>query len=628
MLSAEVTPRDLCCALAAFVLVASLGLADGGFHATAWGWAAVALLLPVTGILASWPVPALGRLEVVFLAALAALLAWTLLSAAWSLDADQSVLEGERTLVYLAAVSLAMLVFRPPAAALLLAAVLAAIVLVAASALFVHLLSGERTASEFVAAVPYAESKLAGRLGYSNALGLFAAVGLLIAAGFAARSMSGSARAACGAAFVVLATTLYLTFGRGAWAALAAGLVATLAVDRRRLENSALLLALALPATVALLVAARSDSLTRHGAASDELVREGTLLALGLLGLSALGAVVGYLAPRMVALLEQRTRARRVYAVAVIAATAALIAAGMIAVGGPIALARQAYASFGTPSPTNQTDLNQRLLSLSGSGRSEYWRVAWKTYREHPVLGAGAGSFGREWLLERRNDLPVQDAHSLYLETVAELGPLGLVLLLALLGAPLAAGFRARAHPLAPVALGAYVAYLAHAGLDWDWELPAVTVAGLGCGVSLLLLAREDAEPRSGRWRAAAAAVSAILAVAAAIGFVGNRAASASADAYDAGRWREAGEQARAATRWTPWSAEPWRLLGEAQLARGEVTAARRSILTGLERDPSDWELWLDLALASDGEASRRALARASGLNPRSPEILELRASG
>ena len=600
-------------------------MADGGFRSTAWGWAALTLLVLAAGVLAVRPVPPVGRLEVVYLAAFAALLVWTWLSAAWSLDVAQSVLEGERTLVYVAASIAALVAFRPASVALMLAGVLAAIALVATSALVVHLLSGDRSASELVGAVPYAESKLAGSLGYSNALGLLAALGILLAGGFAARSTSGWDRAACGAAFVVLATTLYLTFGRGAWAALAAGLVAMLAVDRRRLETSAVLLALALPTTPVLLVAARSDALTRHGSAHDDLVREGRRLALALLVLSALAAGVGYVAPRIVALLAEKRR-RRAYAVTVVATAAAFLTVGVIVAGGPRKIARQAYGSFGTPSPTEQADLNQRLLSLSGSGRAEYWRVAWETYREHSVLGAGAGSYGREWLRERRNDLPVRDAHSLYLETLAELGPMGLALLLLLVAVPLAAGLHARKHPLAPVALGAYVAYLAHAGIDWDWELPAVTVAGLACGLSLLLLARvDDAPRRDQRLGVAAAALTLVLAAVAALGLPGNRAAAASSNAYEAGRWREASEQARTAIRWMPWSAQGWRLIGEAELARGEVGGARASFLTGIEKDSGDWELWLDLALASEKEAYRHALARASALNPRSPEILELR---
>ena len=44
----------------------------------------------------------------------------------------------------------------------------------------------------------------------------------------------------------------------------------------------------------------------------------------------------------------------------------------------------------------------------------------------------------------------------------------------------------ARRHPLVPGAAGAYAAYLVHTGVDWDWELPAVTLAGLLCGAAIL----------------------------------------------------------------------------------------------------------------------------------------------
>ena len=63
------------------------------------------------------------------------------------------------------------------------------------------------------------------------------------------------------------------------------------------------------------------------------------------------------------------------------------------------------------------------------------------------------------------------DAHSLYLETLAELGLVGLALLVLALAPPLVAGFRG----VEAAATGGYVAFLIHAGLDWDWELPAVT---------------------------------------------------------------------------------------------------------------------------------------------------------
>src|SRR5262249_47322618 len=37
-----------------------------------------------------------------------------------------------------------------------------------------------------------------------------------------------------------------------------------------------------------------------------------------------------------------------------------------------------------------------------------------------------------------------------------------------------------------PAAAAAYVAFLVHAGLDWDWEMPVVVVAALSCAGALV----------------------------------------------------------------------------------------------------------------------------------------------
>src|SRR5207244_12521462 len=169
--------------------------------------------------------------------------------------------------------------------------------------------------------------------------------------------------------------------------------------------------------------------------------------------------------------------------------------------------------------------------------------------------------------------------HNLYLETLAELGPAGLLLLVLVLGAPLVALRRARSSPLAAAAFAAYVAYLAHAAIDWDWEMPAVTLAALFCGLALLAAARRDGVAKvlrsRVRWTAlggTAALIGFVL-----LGLLGNAAVSASSKSTDTGHYARAESQARRAMHFAPWSAEPWRRPGEAQALAGDLAAARAS---------------------------------------------------
>jgi uncharacterized protein YceK len=145
--------------------------------------------------------------------------------------------------------------------------------------------------------------------------------------------------------------------------------------------------------------------------------------------------------------------------------------------------------------------------------RKSYYSVAWHDYTAHPVLGSGAGTYGFAWARSGKELAfgGALDAHSLYLETLAELGPIGLVLLLLLLLIPLRA-LRAARAPYVAAALGGYVAFLIHAGLDWDWELPAIVVAGLACGAAALAALPADNAPIGRRRRVALVAVALVLA--------------------------------------------------------------------------------------------------------------------
>jgi Flp pilus assembly protein TadD len=113
---------------------------------------------------------------------------------------------------------------------------------------------------------------------------------------------------------------------------------------------------------------------------------------------------------------------------------------------------------------------------------------------------------------------------------------------------------------------------------------------------------------------------------------VSNLVISQSQTAARQGNWVASARDARRAETWAPWSSDPMRLLGEAQLGLGERRAAVASFHRAIAKSPQDWNLWFDLARATLGRDQRTALAEAARLNPLSPEVaqlrLELRAEG
>ena len=221
---------------------------------------------------------------------------------------------------------------------------------------------------------------------------------------------------------------------------------------------------------------------------------------------------------------------------------------------------------------------------------------------DEPLLGTGAGSFEAHWFRERSVAFHARDAHNLYLETLAELGPVGLLLLLGTLALPLLALPAARRFAYAPAAVGGFAAYLVHAGVDWDWEMPAVTVAAIFCAAVLLARGRPDEPPwLTGRRRGIALALLAPLAAVALVAHVGNRAAAASIAATEAGDPARGVAEAKRAAAWAPWSEEAWQLRGEAALELGDAASARRSLARALDMNPESWSAWFDLAVASRG---------------------------
>ncbi len=88
------------------------------------------------------------------------------------------------------------------------------------------------------------------------------------------------------------------------------------------------------------------------------------------------------------------------------------------------------------------------------SGRRTYWTVALRDASRHFFLGSGAGSYRSVWLTANPVGPVVANAHSLYLETLTDVGVVGLLALPVVILVPLAALVEARDRRMVPVAAG------------------------------------------------------------------------------------------------------------------------------------------------------------------------------
>jgi O-Antigen ligase len=529
---------------AAFALALTTGLAfdAGGFHALSWdrGLVGLVALALVVVLLARVELP--GRLGSLTLGALALLTAWTAASWLWSDSPPAALQEAQRVALYLAVVVVVVVVGRrvPPGS-------LAAGVVAAATATSVWNLA-IRLAPDWSGrgALRTDIGQLADPIGYANSLALLAVLGLLLVLG-----MRGPALAA----LVPLAAALVLQQSAGALAALAAGLLVYAMVSGRPLRVLALC---ALPAVGALLVGREhavvdppSTNLLAAAHAGHRLL---LLLALLTVAQAALAYVPLPAGPRLPLW------------IAAAAAAAALVAAP---------------------------------FAFQGHERGAYWRVAGHEVRANLALGSGAGTFVDWWLRLRTQPRSTLEAHSLYLETLAELGPLGLALLLVALGAPLLAAWRLRSSPWVPPILAALVAYDLGAAVDFHWELPAVTVPAILLGASVAVHADK---PRGAVSRGYMVPVLATLGTAGVLALAGNA-------ALDAGNPQQA-------LRFAPYSSQAWTLLGDQRRARGDSVGARDAYRHAIELDRNDWSAWRRLADVSTGESRRSAAAEAARLNP------------
>jgi hypothetical protein len=468
-------------ALLALLAPTALAFADGGYFegardvalAGAGGLlAATALVLPRTG--AAVPRgPAL-----VAIGGLALLTAWTAISHAWAPLSDVAWARTERDALYLAGLVVTTLLLRDRALARLAEPVLlGGIVITVGYALLGRLLPDVL----HVVSSPSAGGRLDQPLTYWNAMGALAAIGAVLAARIAGDpERERWLRAAAAAAAVPLFVALYLTFSRGALAAAAAGLVVLLALAPTFTQLRAVAITAEAGIIGAALAAASPYVRTLHG---SHPALQGAAVLIALLAVMLLAALAQSWAARVEA--DGTTRLGRLPLPRRHGWIAAGLVAAMLVV--PVVIA----AGSDTPSSVDpRFGSSTSRLASADSPRYEYWRVAIDAFGRHPLDGVGAGGFSVAWLQHRNDANPARNAHSLPVETLAELGLLG-GLALALLGGGTAAAARRvqRADPaLAAGPAAALITYAFHTSIDWDWEIPALTLVAVA--LAGLLLAR------------------------------------------------------------------------------------------------------------------------------------------
>lgn len=621
-LAAALADRRIAVFLLGAVPVLALGSANGGYYEGSWNWASLVLLwLAGITLISGWEA-SLDRRSLAFAGFSTLVLGWTLMSELWTSDGTATWLATQRQLVYVATAIAGVVVVRRSTVPALVAGLWAGIVLICGWGLLTRLLPDRIGVIELIG-----HNRLSGTIGYWNSFGLLAAMGLLLALGLAARAPSLMIRALAGASAPVLAAALYFTFSRGAWLALGLGLFVALLIDRSRLQLGSYAVALAGALALALGLASRKASLTSPTATLAQMAHDGHHLGTQLVPVIVAGALVALVTAWVDDTTELSEAARRgVHAfLAAVVVVAAIVF--VVHYGSPWTEARKAWHSFASAPPAPDAtvgDLNNRLFHLSGSGRVAQWKVAWHQAEAHPWLGGGAGSWASYWAQHRAVPHTIKNVHNLYLEQLSELGPLGLALLVAMLAVPLAAVRRARREPLAAVAAAAYAAFLAHAIVDWDWQLTAVTIPALLCGVAVIASARHDHGRPVRRVAAPVIVLTALLVAAAAYGAIARVAVARIDGPVRAGNWSLAAARTRRAAALVPWSSEPWKRLGDDAVGI-DNQVARDAYLQALSRSPVQWKLWFGLAQSTKGAMHQLALVRARALDPLEPEILAVR---
>ena len=471
-------------------------------------------------------------------------------------------------------------------------------------------------------------TRLSYPVGYWNGLGALVALATPLVLRVVVSDARPAARGLALAALPAFVITIYLTSSRGAAIEFGIALFVFFVFSPRRV-GTAVAIAAAAAATAPIAAYIGRASVLVNGPLDGHAARhEGAVAAAILVVSSLLLALVYAWGLRISAShLPATARAERPLLVLVLVLAVAAVVASNPA---------QRFHDFKyapVANGANVPSVSQHFFSGSGNGRWQMWSVAAREFRQHPLLGGGAGSYEEWWARYRPSPTFVKNAHSLYAETLGELGIVGLLLVLGFVVTPIAVGVRRRLRARGDQALtlaallAGFVAYAAAAGVDWVWQIPGVTLPaivllGLLVAPSAALLPVVEAPRRSiaPALRIGLVVVGIAIVAAQAIPMLAQVQLDASQAAARRGDGSTALRHARSAEAIEPWSPDPYEQVALLQEQIENLGSARAAIRDAIARDDSAWQLWLVRArLETESGEIRQAtasLARAEQLNP------------
>jgi hypothetical protein len=628
-------------------LIVFTGFNAGGYFPATPAILAIVLsqILLVRIVQARHPFAGLTLSTLVALGALAGYALMTLFSTLWSHASARALIEFDRAWMYL----LVLLLLGSVRATTENLRWLVRGLLLGAAVVCLAGLTSRVLPNVWPTAPDVSNQRLSYPVTYWNTLGLLAALGIVLAFHLACTlSERRPVRILAAGVLPLLAATLFFTFSRGAIAAGAIGLVVYVLFARPRGLLGGVLSTVP-PTVVLVVVAYHANLLDTVDPTTPAAVSQGRHVAL-VAGLCACASAslrllfALLLDPRLLrrSLAPRRTRAatRR----AAIAVGLCAVVALAVALGAPHALASDWGRFIGGAPTRGGNDLRQRLTDPSNDGRTDLWQVALNGFTASPLHGYGAGMYQTLWDRGRPRFTYTINAHSLYLQAMAELGVPGIALLATLLIAVLGGlAIRVRARgprrSLYGVLLACAVVWAARAGVDWDWEMPVVTLPFFAAAG--LALSPRGGRARGGMSRARGAdgrgadgrearvgwtpgargrAILSLLCVAGIVLpvlIVGsqNRLGEAENALYTSTPdCVTASTAARESIGWLDMRPEPFEVLGFCDLRSGRPADAVSQMRRAVRVDPGSWETYYALAIAQAAAgvdpmaAARRAL--------------------